>query len=220
MIRGFRISALLTSSPGKPARYQSSADHQATEGPMTGPEHYRKAEELLDDAESSGETWPVEKHRCTPFWRSPPPPRSTVSPTTATGSRPRAPDGQAAPAAGPSPPAARRSSQRPFRRDLAVGALLDPGHHLQQRGLAHPIRPRHASPRAGAPVFTWPQPVPTAWSAMKLPCARDRGAGLRRWLGVPHRHVEVDEAFTVVRTDGRHRQCHRFAGSHEPRQPR
>ena len=36
-----------------------------------------------------------------------------------------------------------------FRRDLAVGALLDPGHHLQQRGLAHPIRPRHASPRAG-----------------------------------------------------------------------
>ena len=28
---------------------------------MTGPEHYRKAEELLDDAESSGATWPVEK---------------------------------------------------------------------------------------------------------------------------------------------------------------
>jgi hypothetical protein len=28
---------------------------------MTGPEHYRKAEELLEDAESSGATWPVEK---------------------------------------------------------------------------------------------------------------------------------------------------------------
>jgi len=41
-----------------------------------------------------------------------------------------------------------------FRRDLAVGALLDPGHHLQQRGLAHPIRPRHASPPGGRNVDT------------------------------------------------------------------
>jgi hypothetical protein len=28
---------------------------------MTGPEHYRKAEELLEDAESSGAEWPVRK---------------------------------------------------------------------------------------------------------------------------------------------------------------
>jgi len=30
---------------------------------MNGPEHYRKAEELLDDAEASGAEWPVEKAR-------------------------------------------------------------------------------------------------------------------------------------------------------------
>jgi len=28
---------------------------------VTGPEHYRKAEELLGDAESSGAEWPVRK---------------------------------------------------------------------------------------------------------------------------------------------------------------
>jgi len=28
---------------------------------MTGPDHYRKAEELLDDAGTSGAEWPVER---------------------------------------------------------------------------------------------------------------------------------------------------------------
>jgi hypothetical protein len=28
---------------------------------VTGPEHYRKAEELLEEAESSGAAWPAEK---------------------------------------------------------------------------------------------------------------------------------------------------------------
>ena len=49
-----------------------------------------------------------------------------------------------------------------FRRDLAVGALLDPAIIFSSVGLPIPFGPATRPRGRGAPVFRWPQPVPTA----------------------------------------------------------